>query len=664
MNALIAAPRSSCVAVLLLCISMNAGPLAAQETVPGFAGANSANGNVLRLEFDANPPAALTLNDDSSSLVSPRSLVFFKNLCDTRLDLVVADTNAGALLVYEHSQGTGKNICAGGGNCPGRPDGLSASGEGLVAVAETGSGGTTPAVWLLEPEDCAAAPSAHSPFKTPLSGGQFLVAGPGGPIAVGGIADTAFVPFPGTPDLWVLTQSPTLLARIPAAAISSRLSGASSELPPATVVLGAGYFGSQTPTAIAFIPHTAQAGQFDALLMATTGGKVHKLTFNLDGSLAHEHQGFLSVGKGPLGVAAEQQSDQHYAVVTDRQQGRYFRFKLDVNETTGAINASSDGVIKNNVQNPQGAAINSVVQPAINCQWEPGSDVTGCRLSGAIDVHLGVQPLQLEGNVVMADVRLIRDTRGSAGGELALPGYNGQFSVPDSCRGFPMPGDPDPWLVLADVQTNVEFGLTDLAQVTEVLDLVMPQLTSCKVDAIRVYHQHENFTAPDTGLLRDKTVFCSNPSRSITPTMSPFVFCAGKTRLDVMAAGGSVNGQLAKAVQAESYGRLDFLQALVGTLPPTAPFKAGLLQNIADARDAVKKGKYLDASGFLDAGALTVYGAKTTYFSLAPPAPAYGALLGAFVNGAFFHSEDVALVDYCPPASIRNSEMANVSCSP
>jgi hypothetical protein len=661
-NALIAATRSSCVAVSVLCISLSAGSLAAQESVPGFAGANSSNGKVLRLEFDTNPPAALTLNDDANSLVSPQSLVFFKNLCDTRLDLVVADTNAGALLLYKNSHGIGTNLCAGGSNCPGRPNGLAVSGAGLVAVADTGSGGTTPAVWLLEPEDCAAAPSAHTPFKSPLSGGQFLVAGPGGPITVGGIADTAFVPFPGTPDLWVLTQSPTLLVRVPAAAISNRLSGAISQLPPATVVLGASYFGSQTPTAIDFIPRTAQAGKLDALLLATTGGKVHKLTFNLDGSLAHEHQGFLSVGKGPLGVAAEQQGDQHFAVVADRQQGRYFRFKLDVDEATGTITASSAGVIKNNVQNPYDAAINSVVQPAINCQWEPGSDITGCRLSGALDVHLGVQALQLEGNVVMADVRLIRDTRGSAGGTLALPGYNGQFSVPDSCRGFPLPGDPDPWLVLADVQTNVEFGLTDLAQVTEVLDLVMPHLTSCKVDAIRVYHQQDPFTAPDTGLLRDKTVYCSNPSRSITPTLSPFVFCAGKTRMAVMAAGGNLSGQLAKAVLAESTSRLDFLQALVNTLPSTASFKAGLLQNIADARQAAKQGKYLNATGFLNTGALTIHGVKTTYFSGAPPVPAYGTLLGAFINAAFFHSEDAALADYCPPDPIRTTEMANVSC--
>jgi hypothetical protein len=287
-------------------------------------------------------------------------------------------------------------------------------------------------------------------------------------------------------------------------------------------------------------------------------------------------------------------------------------------------------------------------------------EVTGCRLGSAVDVHLSVPVEQLDGQVVMADVSIIQ--RGPPG-PFVLPGYDGEFTIPALCRGFPAPGAPNGVIIVADLQSEIAFQPTDTVLVTELAHELLPDVTDCKANAVRVYHRAEDLGPLElSGLHRDKTVVCSNPSRSITPTMSPFVACAGGARLDVQAA----NGKVSKALQAEAVARLDDLENRVNHLAPGS-LQTELLLYLAEARKAVQQGKYFpQGSDQMNLGALAVYEDKETPGTFSSPSLTYADFLGGFLGMAFFFTEDLSLADYLPPEPICSEELelTDAICNP
>ena len=260
------------------------GPASAQASdvprVLNYVGGNSSNNNVLWLDFEGS--RAVAINSDANTRASVRSFEFFKNTCDKRLDLLVADTLRGELVLYPG----GADYPAAGivapcadGHCPARPDGLSASNERLLAVADTGGGGNVPRLWLYTAAECNG---SAWPFQAPVKGGQLFVDG----IAVAGIADTEFVKILGgglnDDDLLVLTRGPTTISRIPRAQV---LAG---QLGQAEVLVGQEFFGSLEATGMAFVPATsgvADEGQSTSEILVVTiaGGRVIQLSLSPQG---------------------------------------------------------------------------------------------------------------------------------------------------------------------------------------------------------------------------------------------------------------------------------------------------------------------------------------------------------------------------------------------
>jgi hypothetical protein len=659
---------------------------------------------------DFETGVALVLNDDANLRTSLRSFGFFKDLCDTRLDVVVADTNRGEVLLYRGGRGSGTTICAGGG-CPARPDGISLSDERLMAVLDTGTAGTTPAVWLFEPADCGANPY---PFGAPVSGGQFRISGGGPPTPVSGVADTEFVKVLGgglaADDLLVLTASPAAIARVRQADIDALLDGTTSSLPPARILVGETFFGSAKPTGMAFVPGTGGVGSStdaashsEDLLIALSGGRVLKLAFQaagsgsvlapvagLPGQSELDRRVFVSeeLGNGPLSVAAGvgPEGVGTYMAVADRQRGRFTRFLLDV-DTDGNLTLARNPdqslkvqSIASGVQNPEGIAINSDVVAAAECVDDPETpDQTGCRIRNTLEVHYtqGATDGFAADDTVMANFNFLVDPRGSGGGELTLTGLDFPYTIPATCRGFPLPDDAATSLLLViDLNKNFDIPPGDFRQIKELADLALPQLDGCKETGARIYYHPspeppgQTVDTPEQGVLYDTTFFCSNPSRSLDPGKSPLVICADPLYLQARSAN-RISGALSKALQAEIELRASRLVTILGGLTGSMSLETlrdELLEFVALGLGEVKKGKFADASGYFDSGALAVYDAKglLTDSLSGLPTSFYADAFGRFLAIAFYSKETAAQLPYCPPEKLRDDnghhELVDVDC--
>lgn len=649
-------------AIFTLALGLFAAPgLAQQAEVPSVldaVGGNSANNQIFYLDFAAG--AALRLDTDATGRSSVRSFEFFKNSCAKRLDLVAADTNRSELLLYENSRGAEIVAPCDGGFCPQRPDGLSSSNERLMAVAQTGAGGTVPSVWFYAPQECGAAGSW--PFKPPVDGGQFLAGAGGAATPVGGIADTEFVKVLGggldAGDLLVITSSPATISRVPREQIAALVAGTGA-LGAAQVLADASAFGGSQPTGMAFVPGTAGIGADDGLsesedlLVTLSGGTVLKLTFKQDraGNATVETSSFLAgLGNGALGIAAGTRDDDTYMLIADRNQGKFLRYRLDVAANgdlslPGAMPESIDS----GVQNPQGVTFNSDAYDASRCDASAG----GCRIRRTVELQFTQDLQELKGlSTLFANIFVVPDTRNGRGGTLKLSDVSSEFDeafeVPPSCVGFPLPDDPAASvLVVLNINNDVEVTAGQYVQTRELVQNIIPQLGDCNETGARLFYHPDpgplgfGPSEPEQGLLYDTTYSCVNPSRSISRAYSPIVVCADAFYGALNTKGkGSISR---KAIQAEVSQRIDFLQVIVDELAVTSAVRAAELSaHLEAARNLVKRTDYAGVSRELTLGAELVAAAKGELTSGNTRPTLYGDLLGRFLALAFFTSESLS----------------------
>lgn len=644
--------------LLAISLALLAAPgLAARADTPTVldaVGGNSANNQIFYLDFADS--TAVRLDASATARSSVRSFEFFKNSCAKRLDLVAADTNRSELLLYENSRGAEIVAPCDGGLCPQRPDGLSSSNERLMAVAQTGAAGSVPSVWFYAPETCDNA--GPWPFKQPVDGGRFMAGTDGATAAVGGIADTEFVKVLGggldAGDLLVITSNPATISRVPRDRIAARLAGTGA-LGAAEILADASHFGSDQPTAMAFVPGTAGIGADDGLsesedlLVTLSGGKVLKLTFKKDraGNAGVETSVFLEgLGNGALGIAAGTRDDDTFMLIADRNQGKFLRYTLDVaNNGDLSIADELPATIESGVQNPQGVAFNSDAYDASRCEASAG----GCRIRRTVELEF-TQSMQ-EFSTLFANIFVVPDTRGGRGGTLKLSDvsseFNEAFEVPPSCVGFPLPDDAAASvLVVINVNNDVEVEPGQYVQTRELVNNIIPQLGACTETGARLFYHPDPGASgfgpsePEQGVLYDTTYACVNPSRSISRAYSPIVICADAFYGALNTKGkGSVSR---KAIQSEVGQRIDFLQVIVHELEQTQPALAATLSShLSTALNLVKRSDYPGVSNALTRGAELVAGSRDDIVS-GGRATLYGDLLGRFLALAFFTSDSLS----------------------
>jgi len=671
---------------LLTALSVFAAPAVAQQAgapnILDAVGGNSANNQVFYLDF-ANG-ATVQLNTDATGRASLRSFEFFKNSCDKRLDLVAADTNRGELVLFENSRGAEIVAPCEAGVCPSSPDGLSSSNERLMSVADTGQGGSTPAVWFYQPEDCDTA--GDWPFQAPVSGGQFSVGTTGPGTFVTSIADTEFVKVLGgglnAGDLLVITSNPETIARVPRENIAALLDGNASALGAAQILADSRVFGGETPTGMAFVPGTAGIGANDSLsesedlLVALNGGTVLKLTFKQDSALSQTvvEEVFLEgLGNGALGIAAGTRDDDTYMLIADRNKGKFLRYVLDVaNDGTMTLNDTPPAEILG-VQNPQGVVFNSDAYDASRCVSGEG----GCRIRRTVELEFTQEIQALENfSTIFANIFVVPDPRSGGRGTLKLSDVSSEFDekleIPPSCVGFSLPDDPAASvLVVLNINNDVDVLSGEYVQTRELVNQIIPQLGDCTETGARLFYHPDpdalgNFgpSEPEQGTLYDTTYSCENPSRSISREYSPIVICA-----DAFFGATTRKGKGApskKVVQAEATQRADYLQQVIFEGLPDGELRTILSDHVDAAKAFIKRGDYLSASASFDAGAFSVAWAKDTFTGDDTlRASLYGDLLGRFLALAFFTSESLSggAVQYVLGSDICDLEPKLEGCS-
>jgi hypothetical protein len=697
------APRFRGAVLIMLGSGMAVTPVSATEHVPAaidIAVGSSSNSKLHWADFViSDPPAAIQLNTDAN-LSSGFNSVEFHTCTEPgpRLDILAANTNGGDILLYPggaNRWATASSICAGTGTCPARPDGLSSSNAGLLAAANIGTAGTVPELWFYAPSSCGV-------FEPGKRSGQFTVAGIG---PVGEIRDTEYVRVPGggleVGDLLVATANPSTIARVPKADIDNILGGGS--LSSAQLLVPPSFFGSAAPAALAFVPGTSGVGspedgtsESEALLVAVPAARILQLRFGQVDYGVGTFQNFIffdqELGNGPLGIAAGTGSSilgalETYMVVADRQLGRVIRVKLDVNSSTGALSLAPDPIqsIKSDLQFPRGVAFNSNAVIASSCMGEEG-----CAIGGAIQLILpggsggsglstaGFSTQQSHGDedaIVIGELFLVEDTRGTANTSLQLPAALGaDFTLPAACRGFDLDDDAStpPIVPVVLLTTNVEATPGTLANVQELLSGIFPQLQNCDETGARLYHRS------DPGALFDKTIVCTNPSRSANGGLqSPHAACADRFYpIDLQA---NQNRSQNEAFKAEVLARVTHLRTVVEALPLSyGALRSELLAKLdslvqtQQPRGPLRQNNryptaddYLVASGILSAGAKLVLDAQSTFAADLALAPnTWGDLLTLWTALAFYTSETGAKVDFCPLTAIDGigAHLPGVSC--
>ncbi len=657
---------------------------------------NSSNGALVWANFDEL--TSVQLNTDANKNSGLRSVEFHFNTCDARVDIVAANTNGGDILLYpggSQDWSTGTSLCT-GGSCPQRPEGLSARSDGLLVAANSGAAGTPAGLWFFKSAACGGA----AVFEPGVPGGQFMVSAGGVATPVGKIIDTVFVRLLGgnlkVGDLLVTTESPSLIARVRAEHIAALLANG-TPLPPADILVPESFFGSSKPAAMAFVHGTSAVGSSEALLVTVPPARVLKLNFGQTdfGSASLQDFVFFAefLGNGPLGIDAGTSGADSFMVVADRQLGRAIRVRLYVDSNTGHVSLCPGGIepcaaefkaITSGLQFPQGVAFNSYATAAGSC-----AGPQGCALAGIVKLFLPLEqpsptmlgPQQLDPDAIfIAQLYLIEDTRGTANTSLALPGLGGNYRLPAACRGFDIDGDPLtlPIVPVVVLNKNFDFKPGTIMQVQELLSGIFPQLEDCTETGARIYHHQQpdeagEFNTPEQGVLMDKTLYCSNPSRTGNEGIqSPFAYCSDLYYS--IASSGSLSNSQKSALKSEVFGGIDRLQSVVMELPDTAPYqllRADLLNKLDVIRNYLKKQRpttqeYLAASGVFSSGASAVFMNKANLAS-DPPDPTlpefiYGNLLIRWLALGFYTSETAAMTPYCPPQDVREAELPGISC--
>jgi hypothetical protein len=688
----VAARKKAACAIICVSLGLLAAPLSAQQIeLPDeidVVGGNSSNSRVFWLNYDATDPAldaAIQVNTDASSYPNLNSFTFFRNTCGApRADVIGASTNASLLPLYVAGRGAGESICS-GGSCPQRPDGLSTSNDHtVISVASTGAGGSTPAIWLFRPSDCVAAGADGAEKATfARSGGQpFSVTGAR---AIAAIADTEFVRADAggleEGDLLVLTSSPPMIARLTKAQVAAGDTAVGTEL------VGPRFFGKATPTGMAFAP-----GDEATLLVTLSGGPVLSLPFPFDGSkklASYALAGPAGLFSNPRGIAAGTRAGAPYIIVADQNKGQFIRAGLATNDSGLFIPSDATRAINSPVGAPQGVAIlpeeveeEEPVQECVDRDPD-GTGTTGCILLNTIQVHLsqGYEEGGLQGGEkVTAELISFDDMRHpNQDIPLGLPAPFEHYSVPSSCRGFPVDGETYPQIVLLDMGLNFEITPGNFIQVTELASrlLQFPEdADTCDVTGSRIYYHPETEAG---GTLFDTTFSCQNPSRSIVERFSPVAFCADPVYLARIA---EPNLRFAIEIRREDVNdeireRLAVLKGIISELNADSRFASlanelnGYVTGRSNPQSSWPQKRYLEASEAADNGALAVFNAKQDLKASAIdgyiPDDTYARLLSRFLSLAFYNWSTGALADaaYAPPAPFCQQptpELPDVVC--
>lgn len=676
----------------LFCAGLVWGTAVAQQAgVPDeldVVGGNSSNGRMFWLNFDSEDIGvnqSVQVNTDSNLRTGLNSFAFFTNTCGANrtVDVIVADTNANALLRYAGGRGNGQAICT-GSHCPPRPDGLSVSDEQLVATVSTGVGGSTPSVWTYT-SSC----SNGNPVFQRRGGGRFSI----GSTRIQRIADTEFVRRgdedgvlqPG--DLLVLSSSPPMIGRVPRQQLESLGVGATLQ---ADVLLPAAFFGKATPAGISFVPFTGAGDRSSSLLVTLGSGQVLELSFS-NGTLntvggattwpPYELAGSQGLFTNPIGVAGGTRGPETYAIVADRTQGRFIRTVL-VPGTNGRLAvAQGPGAVRfigTNIEHPQHVAINPEDEGTAWAQdcfdvVNPSGDTTGCILLDAIQLHLsqGYRGLIGPGARIRASLKLVDDTRPVGSSDLLLlqdPGTDCDaeacYYLPANCRGFPVEGEQYPQVVYLEIEKNFSISPGHFTQITELGRDLLGLEEDCNESGARVYYRQTN---PLGGVLYDSTFSCQNPSKGVT--LSSVAVCSDETHTSRKSLLTSDPASLETAigfrrqeVNAEITRRLDELKAIVDDELRVLPLFVALgdevknyLVGATNPNSSWPQIRYEEASARVDQAALAVFREKALFESCSeqdPSCPAdstYARLLGGLLALAFYIMETGALEEYLLP---------------
>ena len=708
-----ATARDVAFVILGVSIGVYAAPGSAQQAeIPAFVdivGGSTANGQMYWLDFTQSDAVEINTKTDQSANNGLNSFVFFKNTCGATAaqDIIAADTNSNALLLYPATAGlrSGMPICGAMGQppCPRRPTGLSSSKNQEIAVVSSGQGNSKAGVWVIKQQDDAAACSDNR-AQFSISGGAGLTFTSGNrTISASRLADTEFVHVDGggllTGDLLVLIESPPMIARV-------KLADITSSSTQATPLLEGNFFGKDTPTSIAFVPGTATPDRSEIMLVTQASGRVRQLTFGMriDGSFlasAHDIVNAAGLFQNPRGIAAGTMGDETFAIIADLSQGQYFKTTLVNGGGTLSIDTDESGALrvtrlKNPIQSPMGIAVNrdEDISSAAQC-FQPFTrpdGTTGCTVGGGFsELHFGQFRDGVPPNAsVDVGLRFIKDEDSDRDGngllEFELEGLT--FRVPPTCRGFPTDGVSEelealynfggaPHLVLLEAELrNFLVPALEHIQITERTAETLNQ-GSCDETGARIYyHPSKNFLgvplpSEEDGIaivrdLFDTTFSCQNPSRSIVETFSPVMLCRDPVHLERSASGDLqlyrveyVNPQIRLAINAikDAVEEIEdgvlsaALQSLVVSL--TNP-------NNANPNDPeVAREYFLETSQKADIGALIVFGVKKASIFDGADNPLagdlYARLLRSFLWLAFYSKETGALEPYAPPAEFCES---------
>ena len=706
-----ATARDVALVILGAGIALNSAPIAAQQAdVPAFVdivGGSTANGQMYWLDFTQSDAVEINTKTDQSANNGLNSFVFFKNTCGptTAQDIIAADTNSNALLLYPAQEGlrSGVQICGATGQpaCPRRPTGLSSSKDQDIAVISSGQGNSKAGIWVIRPQQGEAACSGNR-AQFSISGGEGLTFRSGNrTVSASRLADTEFVHAGGggleAGELLVLIESPPMIARV-------RLADIKPSGTQATPLLAANFFDKDTPTSIAFVPGTATADRSEILLVTLASGRVRQLTFGVDSNsgtsfLASASDIVNAAGlfQNPRGIAAGTMGDETFAIIADLSQGQYFKTTLVNNGGALSIGTDQSGALrvlrlKNPIQAPMGIAVNrdEDVSSAAQC-FQPFTrpdGTTGCTVGGGLaELHFGQFRDGVPPNAsVDVGLRFIKDEDSDRDEngllEFELEGL--KFRVPPTCRGFPTDG------VSADLEALYNFGGAPhlVLLEAELRNFLVPSLEHiqitertaetlnqgpCDETGARIYYHpskdflgiplpsEDEYGVPIVRDLFDTTFSCQNPSRSIVETFSPVMLCKDPVHLDRSASGNLqlyrvefVNPQIRLAINAikdavdeiEDEALSAALQSLVVSL--TNP-------NNANPNDPLVARQYfLETSRKADIGALTVFDVKKAYIFDGTdnllPGDLYARLLRSFLWLAFYSKETGALEPYAPPA--------------
>ena len=333
-------------------------------------------------------------------------------------------------------------------------------------------------------------------------------------------------------------------------------------------------------------------------------------------------------------------------------------------------------MIKDNVQNPQGVAINTKAVSAEDCDNNDQDDQTGCNIRNTLDLLYTQNIVSCDAfpddpncvnDTILASIQVVDDPRNGNLRSVTFQqlGLEGDYVVPASCKGLQLSDDGRYVLVVADINKDFRVDPGQYVLYTERAEQLLPQLAACNFIGTRIYHRPTTSDypyQPEGNALHDITMDCQNPSKSLGRESSPLVFCAD-AYFDP-ARFGAPKGKDAKLIQEESLARLGYLRAAINSLTDNAitGLKSALLAYVSNAEGYIGKKKFAEASAEMDLGAIYVYQSRDSRFAnvtkSTPPAPvnpdetAYGDLLGRFLNAAFFMYETATGGDYCVPSAI------------